>query len=72
MTLEAERSQSCTNLSRKQMTAIQVKDLRKTMSEDKLALLLKKRYDQGMWYKDEDWPDDEEERLTIITFFELP
>lgn len=54
------------------MTAIQVKDLRKTMSEDKLALLLKKRYDQGMWYKDEDWPDDEEERLTIITFFELP
>ena len=58
----AERGQESKNLSRKQWTAVQVKELRKQFSAEKVEDLLQKRYSAGLWYKDDDYPDDLEER----------
>ena len=60
--IEVERSQESSSLSRKQWTAIQVKDLRKTMPEAKLNELVTRRKEAGLYYNDEDWPDDGEEK----------
>ena len=56
--VEVDRLQSTTNLNRKQWTAIQAKDLQKSMPEDRFKELIKKRQEQGLYYADEDWPED--------------
>ncbi|CAK9066934.1 unnamed protein product [Durusdinium trenchii] len=59
--VEVDRLQSTTNLNRKQWTAIQAKDLQKSMPEDRFKELIKKRQEQGLYYADEDWPEDPQE-----------
>ena len=54
--IEAERLQQSTNLSRKQWTAMQAKEIRKTMSEERFNDLVKKRTEAGLYYKDEEGP----------------
>jgi len=57
-----EREQASQNLSRKQWTAIQAKELKKRMSEERFKDLIEKRTNAGLYYRDTDYPDDEEER----------
>ena len=53
-----EREQATTNLSRKEWQAIQAKTLKASMSEDRFNDIIKKRTDAGLYYKDDDFPDD--------------
>eukprot|EP00435_Cladocopium_sp_Y103_P013278 s4214_g3.t1 len=57
----AERMHESKNLARKQWTAIKYKDLAKQHDEAKLEEIVKKRKEQGLFYADEDFPDDEED-----------
>ena len=66
--IEVERSQESSSLSRKQWTAVQVKELRKTMPEAKLIELVAKRKEAGLYYNDDDWPEDGEESGVFDSF----
>lgn len=57
-----EREQASQNLSRKQWTAIQAKELKKRMSEERFKDLIEKRTSAGLYYQDADYPNDPEER----------
>ena len=59
--VQVSRLSSTTNLNRKQFQAIQVKTLKKELSEERLKDLLSKRTQQGLTYRDEDYPEDPDE-----------
>ena len=59
--MEVERLQQSTNLARKEWCAVQAKVLKASMDEAKYQDLLKKRVDAGLYYKDDDYPDDPED-----------
>lgn len=54
-----ERQTETKNLARKQWTAVQAKTLKASMPEDRFQDLIKKRTEAGLYYKDDDYPDDE-------------
>ena len=56
--VQVTRLSSTTNTSRKQWQAIQVKTLKEQMSQERLDDLLRKRAEQGLTYKDDDYPND--------------
>ena len=55
---EVERKSKTENLARKQWTAVQAKTLKGSLSPEKYEDLIKKRTDAGLYYLDEDWPND--------------
>ena len=57
-TLLAERKRLTRNLSRNQLTAVQAKDLYKQKGEEKAKTLIAMREKEGMWYRDDDFPED--------------
>ena len=59
--LEVDKGQETLNLARKEMCGVQVKTLRGMFSKEKLDEILAKRYKDGLWYADDDWPKDPEE-----------
>ena len=57
-----ESTQKQENLARSEWCAVQVKELRTKFTDpQKLTDLLQKRHEQGLYYKDPDFPDDEED-----------
>ena len=58
---EVQRKTETSNLARKQWTAKQAKELRATMDQTKFDELIAKRQEQGLYYKDEDFPLDPED-----------
>ena len=60
--LEVERHQSKKNLARDEWIAIQAKDLRKKLSQEKFDEIISKRLAAGLVYDDSDFPQDAEER----------
>ena len=61
VTLQVERKQQSTNMERNQLQAVKARELKKTMDETKYKALIEKRMSQGLWYKDTDFPEDEED-----------
>ena len=55
---QVERFQSKESLSRSQWTAIQAKDLKEKLGQEKFDLLFQKRLETGLTYPNEDFPDD--------------
>lgn len=62
VSFEVQRWQEQRNLSRKEWTAVQYKELEKTVDSDRLEKILKKRQEQGLTYADEDFPEDPKDR----------
>ncbi|CAK9043898.1 Uncharacterized protein SCF082_LOCUS25020 [Durusdinium trenchii] len=62
-----ERQTETKNLARKQWTAVQAKTLKASMPEDRFQDLIKKRTEAGLYYKDDDYPDDE-----LETWYYMP
>lgn len=62
VSFEVQRWQEQRNLSRKEWTAVQYKELEKTMDSEKLDKIVKKRQEQGLTYPDEDFPEDPKDR----------
>ncbi|CAK9086948.1 Uncharacterized protein SCF082_LOCUS41130 [Durusdinium trenchii] len=54
-----ERQQTSSNLSRKEWVAVQAKDLKTRLPEDRFNELIKRRTEAGLYYPDEDYPDDD-------------
>ena len=55
---EVEREQATLNLSRKEWSAVQAKDLQKQYSEERYNDIVQKRTEAGLFYLDDDYPDD--------------
>ena len=71
--LHCQRKQSHKNQSEKGWTAIKGRDLKQQMSEEKFATLVKSRMASGLYYDDDDFPDDEEEFcLTWSSYLFVP
>ena len=56
-----ERKQQTINMERNQLQAVKARELKKSMDETKYKALIEKRMSQGLWYKDTDFPEDEED-----------
>ncbi|CAK9062466.1 30S ribosomal protein S6, partial [Durusdinium trenchii] len=54
-----ERAQETVNLSRKEWVAIQAKTLKERLPEARFTELIRKRMEAGLFYKDDDFPEDE-------------
>ena len=63
VTCQVERAKETSNLARKEWGAVKAKTLKAEMDEEKYKDLIKKRTDQGLYYKDEDYPDDPEDNV---------
>ena len=59
---EVERTRETSNLSRKEWEAVQAKTLKSQMSQEKFDDLVKKRKESGLYYQDDDYPNDELDR----------
>ncbi|CAJ1399311.1 unnamed protein product [Effrenium voratum] len=59
--LLVQRSASNTNLNRKQWQAVKGRTLKEDYGEEKARKLMELRRSSGLWYADEDFPDDTEE-----------
>ena len=55
---EVEREQATLNLSRKEWTAVQAKDLQKQYSQERYDDIIQKRTEAGLYYVDDDYPND--------------
>ena len=60
-TITAERRHSTSTLARKEMQAIKAKHILESLGAEKGKAIIQKRKDAGLYYLDEDWPDDEME-----------
>jgi len=58
VTCHVEREQACKNVSRKQWTAVQSKVLKQQLTPERYEDIIKKRMDAGLYYKDDDYPND--------------
>ena len=63
---QVERFQSKESLSRSQWTAIQAKDLKEKLGQEKFDLLFQKRLETGLTYPNEDFPGDPMETYGCI------
>lgn len=59
---EVERQNKVKNLSRKEWVAVQAKTLHGQMDQSKFDDLVKKRTDAGLYYADDDYPNDPMDR----------
>lgn len=57
-----QRRQDSKNLARRQMTGVQAKTLKEKLGEEKANRVINLRKDQGLYYPDDDFPDDPEDR----------
>ena len=64
VTCHVEREQATKNLSRKQWTAIQAKVLKEKLTPERFEEIIKKRMDAGLFYKDDDYPNDPLDRVS--------
>lgn len=55
---QVKRIQENRNTARKQWTAVQSKVLKERFSKERYEDLIKRRMDAGLFYKDEDYPED--------------
>lgn len=53
-----ERAQETSNLARKEWVAVQAKELKASMEKERFDDLIAKRVEAGLYYKDEDYPED--------------
>lgn len=60
-----QRRQDSKNLARGQMTGIQAKTLKEKLGEEKANRIINLRKDQGLYYADDDFPDDPEHRENL-------
>ena len=60
-----QRRQDSKNLARRQMTGIQAKTLKEKLGEEKANRIITLRKDQGLYYQDDDFPDDPEDRENL-------
>lgn len=59
--MHVERKVSQESLSRKQWVAVQGKTLRTSYEKSKFEALVKRRREEGLYYEDDDFPDDPDE-----------
>ena len=70
--LKVEQVQEQETLARRQMQAVKAKTLKQEMGDQKFAQLKQLRESQGLFYKDDDFPDDPEDWFDVwfeILFF---
>lgn len=58
---EVQRTSGQKQLARRAWQAVQAKKLKETMTEDRYKELITKRVQAGLYYDDEDHPEDAEE-----------
>ena len=63
--ITVERLQETKNLNRKEWRGVKAKDLKTQMGETKALELIAKRQESGLWYKDDDFPDDPEDCVCV-------
>ena len=63
VSMKVERENRTSNLNRAEWEAVQAKTLRASYTEDQFNDLIKKRTEANLYYKDEDFPEDPEERV---------
>ena len=64
---EVERTRETSNLARKEWEAVQAKTLKAQMPQEKFDDLVKKRKEAGLFYLDDDYPNDEMDRGSTKT-----
>ena len=62
------RSNESKQLNRREMQAVQAKELYAKMSQERFTQLIAKRMAQGLYYEDEDHPQDEMDRSVMFRF----
>ena len=63
---EVERQQATLNLSRKEWTAVKAKDLQKQYSQERYDDIVQKRTEAGLYYLDDDYPNDPLDPLPLL------